>query len=217
MTETMQKIVRDRAEHLLASFNNQALVPPKMALGSLDIMNNVAALWGGQWKNIKINQCWFFLHNTEKVKSSVWVAPNLNDHSGAYKEFVSQTYGIQKPILPSGLDIDHLQAKATLPHGSIVRLEAVASTSNRSHGAGVEKRMSDSKVSDARKAANHTSGSMTWLVALKLAGVLSPKIGNSPSAQERQTAAIEYFASKGWNEALVKQGLDGLTEVADRR
>lgn len=216
MTQTMPQIARDRAAHLLNAFHNAAL-PPKMALGSPQIRQNMTLLWQGTWEDDRPGKSFFFIHPSNPTLSSVWAIPSYTGYGGAYKRFITRAYGIAHPTVPSGLDVDHLQAKETVPAGSVIRLEAVAFSSNRSHGGGVEKRMGDSTVTDGRKAANHTPGSMTWFVALKLAGVLSPTVANSASAEARMQAAVDYFTSNGWDAATVQAGLEGLTEVIDRR
>lgn len=216
MTTSMPQIIHSRAEALLNAFNT-APMPPKMALGGPEIRQNMGLLWTGAWEDDRSNQSYFWIHPTDPSQSSVWARPGYGSYGAAYKRFITRAYGIANPAVPGGFDIDHLQARETTPSGAVIRLEAVPRSSNRSHGGGVEKRMGQSTVTAGRKAANHTSGSMTWLVALKLAGVMSPLISNGPTAQARHDAAIGFFTARGWDRQLVEQGLAGLTEVADRR
>ncbi|MGI3167873.1 hypothetical protein ACRARG_01890 [Pseudooceanicola sp. C21-150M6] len=212
----MSRILRDRADHLLTAFQNDPM-PPKMALANSGIRSNVARLWGMTWEEDRPGRSFFLMHPTDPVRSSVWVLPSYGDWIGAYKRFITRTYGISDPIVPIGFDIDHLQAKSTVPGSAVIRLEAVPIRANRSHGAGFEARMAESAITQGRKMRDHTHGSMTWLVALKLAGVLSPLVGNSAVAEARHKAAVAYFVGRGWHRTQVEAGLFALYKVADRR
>lgn len=216
MNQSMSQIIRARSEALLAQFHTSP-APPKMALGGLDIRQNMTLLWTGAWEVDQPDQSFFWIHPTDATQSSVWAKPGYGPYRDAYKRFITRAYGIAHPAIPGGFDVDHLQAKETTPAGAVIRLEAVARGSNRSHGGGVEKRMGNSTVTAGRRATNHTPGSMTWLVAMKLAGVLSPTVATSASSEARRQAAISFFVSKGWNRGIVEQGMEDLVNVINRR
>lgn len=215
---TASQIIAARADRLLHEFHHGDFV--KMALGGPDIMKNMPHIWTGAWQDLPGHprrDVAMWRHPTDPLASSVWARPGYDPYRKAFLDFLAAVHGLRGGALPPGTDVDHLQARSTVPAGSFIRLEAVTASSNRSHGAGEEKRMAGSTVTEGRKARGHTPGTMTWLVALKLAGLLSPRISNAAAQADRMDAAITFFTSRGWPRPVVEQGLDGLFEVADRR
>lgn len=149
--------------------------------------------------------------------SSVWALPSVTKYKDLYEAFLDLAYGTTGATAPAGFDIDHLRAKALTPANCFIRLEAVNSSVNRSHGGGYETQMKDSTVTEARKKKGHVNGSMSWMVALKLAGVMSSLLATSPSAEKRRAEAVKVMQTLGFSPAEIDEGLAALETLAARR
>lgn len=217
---SVDQIIRARAEHLLRRFHNDAM-PPKMALAGPEIRQNMTLIWAkGAWEPLaryRESDVMMWRDASDPHRSSLWANPAFSGYRAAFGDFLKAAYGLSHVALPPRTDVDHLQAKSTLNASAMIRMEAVAASPNRSHGASPEKAMASSTVTVGRKTRDHTPGSMTWLVALKLAGLLAPRIGHAPTAVARRDAAIEYFVQNGWDRASVEAGLENLFEVQAQR
>ncbi|SIO14979.1 hypothetical protein [Vannielia litorea] len=214
MTQSMHQIVSTRADHLLHQFHTAAN-PPAVNL-PWDLLQVNARVWGGSLVTDVEGSSAFFIHPTNPTLSSVWAVPSYGSYRDAYLRFIKQAYGLANPSIPGGLDVDHLRAKSTAAAGQFIRLEVVDKSANRS-GGGIEKRQTKSPVTKGRIARGHTPGSMSFLVVLKLAGVLSPTVRSSATWQARRDAALTYLTSRGWNRDTVAEALDTLEEMADAR
>lgn len=220
MTTKIQKIIEDRAKFLLQRFHHD-MMPPKMALGGPDVRRAMVRHWPkGVWQaipGIAESDAMMWRDAADPHRSSAWAFPAYKGYRDAYIAFLKTAYTLTDAALPPKVDVDHLQAKSTVNASGVIRLEAVGASPNRSHGASPEKKMSKSTVTAGRMARDHTPGSMTWLVALKLAGLLAPRIGDAPSALARRQAAVDFFVARGWAREEVERGLAGLFEVQARR
>ncbi len=163
------------------------------------------------------DQAFALLHPGDPNMSSVWALPGVERYKDVYEAFLDLAYGTKGAKAPAGCDVDHLRAKAITPANCFIRLEAVDSSANRSHGGGFETQMKQSTVTEARKKKGHVNGSMSWMVALKLAGVMSPLLATSPNAERRRAAAVAVFQKLGFSPAEIEEGLAALENLAARR
>lgn len=168
------------------------------------------------------DQCFILRHPHKPSECSVWALPGVKGHKRLYETFLSEVYGIPDGV-PKGWNVDHLRAKAITPENCFIRLEAVTEGANKSFGAGYESRMhkdpktgKENPITQARKARGHVNGSLSWMVALKLAGGLSPLADTNPDAEARQEDAVNTLVQLGFSRAEVEQGLKALLDLADR-
>lgn len=219
MYEREREIARARAAAILRQFNDPNDVPPPMNLPP-ELMAPNACRWKCEVTNIprySIDRAAMLICPGAPLQSSVWAVKGAGNYTSIFKHFLGVVYGLSSPNIPPELDIDHLRARATAASSTMIRLEMVSHGPNSSHGAGFEARMGKSIVTADRKRRNHTPGSMSWMAALKLAGVLSPVLATNPDHAARRKAAIDYFTKAGWPAGEVAAGLDALTGLADRR
>lgn len=210
-------ILKSRAEALLRRFNDENM-PPLVAAPNLAEPGLQHVYSGGKLGPIAgfgatDAMVWRFPDND---RSSLWVRQDFKAYREAYLAFVKQVYGVGG-TLPAGYDVDHIHNKARAPTAYWIRVEAVESRSNRSHGAGFEKRYGGSPITEARVAAGVKPILMNFVSALKLAGVLSPMISDNAASRARHTEIVEFFTQRGWSRQTVEQALDALAEAADRR
>ncbi len=202
------KIIHDRTNAILERFK-QIGAPPKVAISQDHNFKNLEQLFDGKITQGAVEDILYFNSRVSPDESFVLVRPCYEQCREAYIDFINSVYGsdFSTQDLPKGIDIDHLLAKSNSPDYSWIRLEAVAASVNRSHGAGVEKRNSNSPITAARKQSNYHHGSMTWLSAAKLAALKSPLISKSKTASERSEAIIQYFVNMGFERKIVEVGL----------
>jgi hypothetical protein len=210
-------IARTRAESLLRRFAGQG-VPPVIVLspGLIDVTAYRFGCTKTPVGTRSMQEAFALIHPNDPLMSTVWALPKVRGYKKIYEQFLELAYGLKGAKAPAAHDVDHLRAKAITPANCFIRLEAVGKSSNRSHGGGFESQMKDSVVTQARKDRGHVNGSMSWMVALKLAGVLSPLIATNPDAAQRRAAAIAVFSKMGFSRAEIEQGLDSLQELAAR-
>nr|WP_170539748.1 hypothetical protein [Ruegeria arenilitoris] len=202
------EIIEMRAGSLLEDFDTLGM-PPLMSVSpelSFDILGRSL---GGTFRQSSDGGTMHFNNPDCAEKSFVMVRPSVTNHRDVYLKFINSRYetNFSNSDLPQGFDVDHLLAKSNCPSTNWIRLEAVLSTINRSHGGGVEKRNSTSQVIKARKSAEHRPGSMTWLVAAKLAMIKSPLAQKAKSTSARKEALVEYFVSRGFERNHVEVGI----------
>lgn len=217
MYEREREIARQRASALLSDFNDPGNLPPPINLPP-DLIAPNARRWGCTQTVVpgyRADEAVILLAQNDPLRSSVWATRAVQDHVFVFKQFLIAAYDIPNPVIPPELDVDHLRAKATAAPSSLIRLEMVGLKPNRSHGAGFEKRMAGSAVNEGRMRRGHTPGSMSWLAALKLAGIHSPVLATSKNHDARRKAAIDYFTRAGWPRHQVEEGLGALELLAD--
>ncbi|WP_160116679.1 hypothetical protein [Pseudovibrio ascidiaceicola] len=202
-------IIQNRTDAILRHFRED-IAPPKVAISPDHNFPALERLFKGSLIRGIDDDVLYFESDISKDDSYVLVRSNWEKYRLTYVNFINsqyeQSFSIQD--LPSGFDIDHLLAKSNAPPSSWIRLEAVVASSNRSHGAGVEKRNSSSLITADRKESNYHHGSMTWLSAAKLAGFMSPLANDSEGGTARLEELVQYFVNVGFERACVLSGVE---------
>lgn len=205
---SIEKVIHQRTEAILEHFRADPIAPlisisPTFSLSPLERMND------GRFHKHHDGSVLRFESNRSPDQSFTMVLPSFPNYRNEYVGFLNSTYktNFLESDLPKGLDIDHLLAASNSPSLTWVRLEALPIRINRSHGGGAEKKNARSRIADARKRAEHRPGTMNWLVAAKLASLMSPLSPKSKNSQSRLEAIVEYFVELGFVRAQVEGGL----------
>lgn len=205
---TFEEIINERIKETLRVFIYSDF-PPIMSASPYIPFSALEKSKNGVFEVSENGSVRRFISNVNPHHSFTMVLPDFPGYKNEYINFIISQYckELSDFEIPPGYDVDHLLAVSNAPSSNWLRLEAIPLRSNRSHGGGAERENSRSKITSARKEEQHRPSNMTWLVAAKLAGILSPLSPKSKDANIRIDAIINYFVSNGFNEAHVRAGL----------
>lgn len=214
---TIADIVRSRSQALLRRFHSDSAPPLTAAAGLADKVG--LGSYGGGALEILPSP------GAQAAAIRIWRAPNPDDcalwlprsYTGwraRYFSFIERIYGTVDMAGAAAFDVDHLFNKARAPAGFLIRVEAIPAWVNRIHGATFERLDSASAIQLARRASARDHRKMTFVSALKLAGLAPPRACDD---RARMAAAVGYFIARGWSREDVEQSLRNLLQVAEAR
>lgn len=210
------RIVRGRAERLIRQFH-QGTIPPILAHDLKDAGLQAVHAGGRVEPLAGVLDAWVWRFPADPWRSSVWVPGWRENYKAAYLAFLRVVHNVDATDLPMGYDVDHIYNRAGAAPHNLIRVEAVQSGVNRSHGAGFEKRASGSPITAARIARSGQIRNLSFVSVLKLAGIASPLVGSARNAKDRREKIISYLTQNGWTREEIAVGLNNLEEAADRR
>ncbi|WP_342077666.1 hypothetical protein [Yoonia sp. SS1-5] len=211
---TLSDILTARCRTLLNKFHLDD-VPPLTATDDLEGKLTVTPYGGGTLRALPGRRGPVIWDQSGPHGSSLWVPKSYEAYRAAFFDFIALVYGPDVDMAGKDLyDVDHIFNRARAPQGFFVRVEAVVSEINQSHGRTFEKTNTNSLVELARRSNGKDHRKMTFISALKLANLDPPRNANDA---EQIAAITQYFTQNGWPPFLITQALDNLIEVAQRR
>lgn len=206
-------IIRGRNDALLRRFREDML-PPHAALMNLSAAPDNPALGGGTLKPLPGRRGPMIWEKATPEDTSLWVPKSYGAYRAAYFDFITEVHGDQIDMAGAeAYDIDHLFNRERASSGAMIRVEAVLSGINRSHGAGYEKTAGDGAVAKSRQANMRPFTKIGFISILKILGLPVPVNANDRPRIDR----IRQEAAKlGFPPDVIEDAINNMRDVAQR-
>jgi len=202
-------VLRRRSERIARRFHD-AIAPPLLLARDLTAVVGLNAHGGGALEPLPFR---------EEGRALVWRKPNADDTSlwvragdPAYRDafctFLEHVYGAGAIDLThfDDYDVDHLFNRANALADDFLRVEGIASSINRSHGAGFERLNTHSTIAVAQRHRKEQR-LMTFVSVLKVAGLKAPR---STTDTARLQPIYAFLLPNGWPRAVVDDAIADL-------